>query len=415
MNKYPGGHKNDIYISMVELYQDQCYDLLNHHKRVRLSKSRKSSMHKSFVPVVGAQYDANGKWIPPFMNGKENVISVDLQGQKEIQVTTNEELINLCQILESARHTNQHALNARSSRSHCIVTVKVLSGRREQILRFVDLAGSEKIKQTKSSGQVLEEARAINSSLSTLGRVLVQLNEGMKFISYRDSSLTTILEDALRGRDKACIIVTVDCQDIMKIETRSSLNFAERCAKVKNKRRASGFHDSFDDPVPVVTKQSNEQELELLQYMLGKVKDELRVLESRNQHGRINPDFPNSTVQTFNTNKEKLIYHMGQLQKLRQESLELRSSRNSDSHRYEAILKQIEAEDRKVTNFRGLVIRQMTTGVWIKPKEVYVKKSLEKRELQKRIDRLQGSNRAIEEVNEEMFSSIEDLLLDFKG
>ncbi len=412
--------RTDIFISMVELYQDQCYDLLNHHKRVRLNKSGRSSVAKSNVSVVGAQYDENGKWIPPFLNGKENVISVDLQGQKEIQVKTNEELIRLCQILESARHTNQHALNARSSRSHCIVTVKVVSGRREQILRFVDLAGSEKIKQTKASGQVLEEARAINSSLSTLGRVLVQLNEGMKFISYRDSSLTTLLQDALRGKDKACIIVTVDCQAVMKLETKSSLNFAERCSKVKKRRLTlSNLDDSYDDELslsPLASEQANEKELERMQYSLRRVEGELRYLESRNQHGRVNTDFPNSTVQTFNNNKERLTYHMGQLQQLKQHSLELKSTQKTHTHEYQALLKQIESENRKVTNLRGLVIRQLTTGIWIKPKESYVKKTLEKRELQKRIHRLNGTDDSTKElISEEMFSSIEDLLLDFKG
>ncbi len=410
----------EIFISMVELYQDQCYDLLNHHKRVRINKSNRSSSAKSSVSVVGAQYDENGKWIPPFLNGKENTVTVDLQGQKEIEVRTNEELIRLCQILESARHTNQHALNARSSRSHCIVTVKVVRGRLEQIMRFVDLAGSEKIKQTKASGQVLEEARAINSSLSTLGRVLVQLNEGMKFISYRDSSLTTLLQDALRGRDKACIVVTVDCQAIMKLETRNSLNFAERCSKVKNRRLTISNDELIADSFLVASKQTNEKELEMMQFMLRRVEDELRVLELRNQHGRINPDFPNSTVQTFISNKDRLTYHMGQLQKLRQRSLELKGSQNTQngsihSNECNNVLKQIKAETRKVTNLRGLVIRQMTTGIWIKPKESYVKKTLEKHELQKRINRLNGSERSSHEVNEEMFSTIEDLLLDFKG
>ena len=98
----------------------------------------------SHVSVVGAQYDANGKWQAPFVDGKENSVTVELQGQKEVPIRSSQELMRICQKLESVRHTNAHALNDRSSRSHCIVSVRVPYN--EQYMRFVDLAGSEKIK-----------------------------------------------------------------------------------------------------------------------------------------------------------------------------------------------------------------------------------------------------------------------------
>jgi kinesin family protein 5 len=42
----------------------------------------------------------------------------------------------------------------------------------------VDLAGSEKIKKTDSTGQTLEEAKKINKSLSSLGMVINALTDG---------------------------------------------------------------------------------------------------------------------------------------------------------------------------------------------------------------------------------------------
>lgn len=458
-------NKTSIFVSMVELYQDQCYDLLNHHTRVHLnssystststSASKSASYSKSMVSVVGAQYDKNGKWIPPFVNGKENTSTIELQGQKEIEITSHDELVRICQLLESARHTNEHALNHRSSRSHCIVNVRVLGGGRreggggedmvemegedggERIIRFVDLAGSEKIKQTKSSGQVLDEAKSINSSLSALGRVLVQLNEGMKFISYRDSPLTVLLQDALRGRDKASIIVTVESQSLMKLETRSSLNFAERCAKVNNRRMNSmtAYYDRANNKGQIRRKPSvscttpavkKEMKVKALQTELEQIEEELRHLQLRNQHGRNNPDFPNSTIKTFTRNKEKLHYHMNQLRLCKQTQMEMnggaRLQLNSEKKEtfekdYELLQRQTENETVLVKNLQGLVLRQMTTGVWIPPKQSYSKKLLQKREIQKRIDRLNGSksNTNKAEIIDETFSTIQDLMLGFNG
>lgn len=44
-------------------------------------------------------------------------------------------------------------------------------------LYLVDLAGSEKIGKTGAQGQTLEEAKNINKSLTTLGKVIVALTD----------------------------------------------------------------------------------------------------------------------------------------------------------------------------------------------------------------------------------------------
>ena len=143
----PDGGESAVYISMVELYQSKCYDLLNNHARVSFGGSR-HTRESSNVSVIGAQYDSSGKWQAPFINGKENLVTVELQGQKEVSIRSPQEIMRICQKLESVRHTNSHALNDRSSRSHCIVSVRVPYN--EQYMRFVDLAGSEKIKVNQS-------------------------------------------------------------------------------------------------------------------------------------------------------------------------------------------------------------------------------------------------------------------------
>ena len=75
-------------------------------------------------------------------------------------------------------------------------------------LHLVDLAGSEKIGKTGAEGEVLEEAKNINKSLSALGNVISALAEGTKtHIPYRDSKMTRILQEALGGNCRTTIII----------------------------------------------------------------------------------------------------------------------------------------------------------------------------------------------------------------
>ena len=59
---------------------------------------------------------------------------------------------------------------------------------------MVDLAGSERQSKTKADGVRLQEANAINKSLSALGNVIKALVDGgSAFVPYRDSKLTRLL------------------------------------------------------------------------------------------------------------------------------------------------------------------------------------------------------------------------------
>ena len=73
-------------------------------------------------------------------------------------------------------------------------------------MNLVDLAGNEKIAKTQATGDMLEEAKKINLSLSCLGNIFVKifkysqkgnvihaLTSGAEHIPYRDSKLTRIL------------------------------------------------------------------------------------------------------------------------------------------------------------------------------------------------------------------------------
>ena len=72
-------------------------------------------------------------------------------------------------------------------------------------LNLVDLAGSERIKKSKAEGDALEEAKAINKSLSALGDVMAALGSKSPHVPYRNSKLTYILQDSLGSVPCICV------------------------------------------------------------------------------------------------------------------------------------------------------------------------------------------------------------------
>ena len=86
----------------------------------------------------------------------------------------------------------------------------------------------------------MKEACKINQSLSFLGRVINSLAESQSkrhggMINYRESKLTHLLKDSLGGNSKTFIICTLNPIQMAMRETISTLKFAERAKKIKNK------------------------------------------------------------------------------------------------------------------------------------------------------------------------------------
>ncbi|KAF8062937.1 KIN14Q [Scenedesmus sp. PABB004] len=139
-----------------------------------------------------------------------------------------------------ARATAATALNANSSRSHAVLSVRVC-GRREggapfsSLLHLVDLAGSERVDRSEVAGQQLREAQAINRSLSALGDVIAALQRRGAHVPFRNSKLTQarVLADSLSGSSKVLLVCCCSPEPASASETLSSLNFAARAAQVE--------------------------------------------------------------------------------------------------------------------------------------------------------------------------------------
>jgi kinesin family protein 5 len=81
----------------------------------------------------------------------------------------------------------------------------------------------------------LEEAKNINKSLTTLGKVIVALTDKKAtHVPYRESKLTRILSESLGGNSKTCLIITTSPHPYNDAETLSTLRFGQRARNIKN-------------------------------------------------------------------------------------------------------------------------------------------------------------------------------------
>jgi len=192
-------------------------------------------------------------------------------GLSEIPVSALDDITALVGSAQERRRVAETRLNARSSRSHCIFTLKVHcrrscpGGEQEWIgkLHLVDLAGSECAKkavfgfgfgedtppnasmtltprshQVSSAQEQDRERKNINQSLLTLRRVIAALREKSGRVPYRDSKLTRLLQSALGGSSKTVVIATISPALAVVEETISTLTYAEQASGIMNRPTA---------------------------------------------------------------------------------------------------------------------------------------------------------------------------------
>lgn len=131
-------------------------------------------------------------------------------------------------------------MNARSSRAHAVVLLRVRQARGEALLEsrllLVDLAGSERIYRSGAIHDAKRrgEAVAINGSLLVLGKVIAALVEGRSHVPYLEAKLATLLRSALGGASRTTALVCCRRSADHGDETLQALRFGKRCALVSN-------------------------------------------------------------------------------------------------------------------------------------------------------------------------------------
>jgi len=183
------------YVSYLELYNDNGYDLLaeEHAQSTRIEDLQKVTMLE----------DEEGEF--HFRN-----LSVR-------PVASEEEALNFLFLGDTNRAIGETAMNQASSRSHCIfiLCIEARAAGSDLVTRsklnLVDLAGSERVHKTHSDGQTLREAKCINCSLFFLEMVIVALHEKENgkertHIPYRNSMMTSVLRDSLGGNCESLFV-----------------------------------------------------------------------------------------------------------------------------------------------------------------------------------------------------------------
>ncbi|XP_074035147.1 kinesin-like protein 3A isoform X2 [Leptinotarsa decemlineata] len=206
-----------VTVSFMELYQEVLYDLLS-------TKSRDQC-------VVELREDP--------------VKGILIPGLTEVKVESATDVLEALQRGSCRRATGSTAMNSQSSRSHAIFTVNISMQNKENCsenkqakLHLVDLAGSERPKKTGAIGTTFKEGVNINKGLFVLGNVISCLGDEKTqngFIPYRDSNLTRLLKDSLGGNSITLMIACVSPADYNIEETLSTLRYADRARKIKNK------------------------------------------------------------------------------------------------------------------------------------------------------------------------------------
>ena len=217
----PSGLQSIVKCSYLQIYNEKLYDLLVDRK-------------KSNRLVLRERQD-------PSNTGE----SVHIEGLTSICVENAEDVLKLLRLGRANRAVRGTEFNARSSRSHAILQVRIQIRNSSpddspdvvttsSKMNLVDLAGSEKWNTNVDMHDCHEqELRQINRSLSALGNCIAALTEhGRKHIPYRDSMLTRLLRDSLGGNTCTVLIATITGASNAAEETIRTLQFADRAKSV---------------------------------------------------------------------------------------------------------------------------------------------------------------------------------------
>ncbi|CAL5335784.1 unnamed protein product [Camellia sinensis] len=211
------GWKYEMQVSMLEIYNETIRDLLSVNRPC-------SDVLRTENVVLGKQYaikhDANGN------THVSDLTIVDVRSSREVSFLLDQ--------AAQSRSVGKTQMNEHSSRSHFVFTLRI-SGVNESteqqvqgVLNLIDLAGSERLSKSGSTGDRLKETQAINKSLSSLSDVIFALAKKEDHVPFRHSKLTYLLQPCLGGDSKTLMFVNISPDPSSTGESLCSLRFAAR-------------------------------------------------------------------------------------------------------------------------------------------------------------------------------------------
>ncbi|PWA83976.1 kinesin 3 [Artemisia annua] len=205
------GWKYEMQVSMLEIYNETIRDLLSTTRPLTESSGTKQ---------YSIKHDANGN------THVSDLTILDVRSSREVSFLLNR--------AAQSRSVGKTQMNEQSSRSHFVFTLRI-SGYNESteqqvqgVLNLIDLAGSERLSKSGSTGDRLKETQAINKSLSSLSDVIFALARKEDHVPFRNSKLTYLLQPCLGGDSKTLMVVNVSPAPSSINESLCSLRFASR-------------------------------------------------------------------------------------------------------------------------------------------------------------------------------------------
>jgi hypothetical protein len=214
----------------------------------------------------------------------------------------------------------------------------------------------------------LGEAQAINTSLSSLGRVIKALGMRGQHVPYRDSVLTMLLRDSFGGKSCTSVVINVAGEPEHDEESICSLKFGERMSVVRN------------SPTKVID--SDAESSVKVEAMLRRATDELEQMRSEGLGCGFVEGAINSEVASLMENMRKLEQADVEVRKCITEITEARARRENTS--------QLEQKLRRwrsqAENLRAIVGRQQTIkSLWTPPAPIFKRREAEVKELERQM------------------------------
>ena len=190
--------KYDATVSVVEIYNNKCYDILNDKK------------------IVQQREDYSRKFVIGSITTKK--------------IQTDTDMSDLRKIIVDCRKTGESSENDRSSRSHLQICIHM----NNQIFRLLDLAGCEKAKDSIcSTKDEYKENGGINQSLFALKECIRSLVENKPHIPFRRCELTKMLRHTFQPKCKTFIMSTISQDGYNANTTTDVLNYVCEMKNIK--------------------------------------------------------------------------------------------------------------------------------------------------------------------------------------
>ena len=227
------GVELEMKMSAFEIYMEKVYDLMKEGKDAK----GKKGVGKGVGEKKGREA----------LNIIQKNSEIVIDNLTILPIKSEIDIINNIETASKNRKTDSTDFNQTSSRSHALFRIHIFNSKtkKKSIINIVDLAGSEK-RQIRTGNEIKEmnkeekekmkkiqeEANSINNSLTSLGIVLKKIGEMKKnnkitSISYRDSTLTRVLQNSLTVKSKTIMIVNISGEGKDYNSTKQSLEFAK--------------------------------------------------------------------------------------------------------------------------------------------------------------------------------------------